>query len=336
MLLLAITWLFSGCSSNEPELHIYAWSNYISPTLIEQFEKENHCRVVINTFDTNESMFAKLSLGSSGYDVIFPSNYFADLMHELNLLQKIEATKLPNLKYVDDAYTKLLTKETTPFAIPYTITTTSIGYRKDKVTIDDPCWNIFQRENLKGRMTMLNDPRETLGSALKYLGFSINTVNPLEITKAEKVLIEWKKNLAKFESEQYKNGLASAEYLVVQGYAGEIMLVHNENKDVIAVIPKEGTIVSIDMLTVPNDAPNPDLAFAFINFLLEPKNALTTILYTQFLVANTAAYDLLPDHLKKSHILFPEKSILEKSELIRNLGEKTSLYNEAWDRVKAY
>ncbi len=331
---LLLSTLFCGCSS-EPELHIFTWANFIKPSLIERFEQEHHCVVVINTFDSNESMYAKLHLGGVGYDVIFPSSYFADLMHKQQLLQPIETALLPNIKFADSKYTNMLEATTAAYVIPYAFTCTAIGYRQDKISIEDPSWGIFDRRSLRGRMTMLNDPREAIGAALKFLGYSINTVNDSEIHAAEEILIGWKHNLAKFENEQYKSGLASAEFLAVQGYGGEILLVHQEDPAVVCVLPKEGTICSLDVMAISNEPQNKELAYAFVNFLLEPEVAVENTLYTQFLITNTAAYEKLPVDVKENPVLFPPPAIAEKSELIKNLGKDTELYIQAWDRVKA-
>lgn len=323
----------SGCSSSEKELHIYTWSNYFDPEALEKFESEHNCKVVINMFDSNESMYAKLKLGSAKYDLIFPSNYYADLMEKQGMLARIDTNLLPNYQYVDPAYLKLI--DDPSYAIPYFITWTGIAYRKDKIGDQAPSWNLFNRQDLKGRMTMLNDPREVLGAALKNLGHSANSVDAKEIDDAANLAIEWKRNLAKFESEQYKNGIASGEYLLVQGFAGELSLVNEENPNVVFALPEEGTTFSIDMITLSKDVQNELLAYAFINFILDPEIAAQNMTYTKFPLANQGALDKIPDSLIDNPALFPPAAIVDKSELIKNLGEKTDLYNKAWDKIKA-
>lgn len=327
--------MLTGCSSSEPELHVFTWSNYLTQEQFENFEKEHKCKVILNTFDSNETMYAKLSLGGGGYDVITPSHYFIELMAEQNMLDSLDKINIPNSDYLDPAYLKLLSKPILEYAVPYTVTTTVIGYRKDKVQIGDASWGIFGRQSLKGRMTMLNDPREAIGAALKYLGYSINTKDESEIAKAEKVLIKWKQNLAKFESEYYKNGLASAEYIVSQGFSGDIQLAANENPNIGIALPREGTIISYDMLAISKDSTNKALALAFINYLLKPEVAIGTLYTTQMMPPNTGVYKILPEQYKNNPIFFPPKAIIEKSELIMNLGQDNKLYNAAWDRVKA-
>lgn len=333
-LLYALIPLFlCSCSSPEKELHLYTWSNYFDPAVIERFENEHSCKIVINMFDSNESMYAKLKLGSATYDLLFPSNYYADLMASQGMLSPIDKNLLPNYQFVDPLYLKLIDDPT--YAIPYMVTWTAIAYRQDKAEVDFPSWNLFNRQDLKGRMTMLNDPREVIGAALKTLGYSANSVNEKKIDEAANLAIQWKANLAKFESEQYKNGIASGEYLLVQGYAGELSLVNEENPSVVFALPEEGTTFSVDMITLSKDVQNELLAYAFINFLLDPEVAAQNIAYTKFPLANQGALDKIPDSLRQNPALFPPQDFIEKSELIKNLGKQTELYNKAWDKIKA-
>jgi spermidine/putrescine transport system substrate-binding protein len=327
--------LISSCSSSDKDLQIYIWGDYIKPELIERFESENGCSVIVDTFDSNESMYAKLNLGASGYDLIFPSNYFADIMQKQGMLEEIDATMIPNFHFIDATYLKMLNFSKGIYGVPFTVSYSGIAYRNNRIKNPDQSWSIFDRHDLKGRMTMLNDLREVLGAALKFLGFSINTINPIEIRQATNILIEWKKNLAKFESEQYKNGIASAEYLVVQGYSGDILQVMQENPNVSFFLPKEGSVISIDVIALPRDAYNKKLAYAFINFLLDPEVAAENMAYTRFVSPNSGAYEKLSPQLKNNPALFPPKEILDKSELIKNLGSHAELYNRAWDQLKA-
>lgn len=335
MYLLLATILFGCSSSPKSELHLYTWGDYIKPELIEHFEKEHQCRITIDTFDSNESMYAKLKVGGVAYDLIFPSGYIVEIMQEQNMLLPIDKNEIPNAKYLDPKYINLSNSLIEKYGIPYFMSLSGVAYRNDKVKIDDPSWAVFGKKEYKGRMTMLNDLRETIGAALKYLGYSINTLEESQVAEAVALLIQWKQNLAKFESEQYKNGVANAEYLVVQGYNGDILQVMQENPNVSFYLPKEGTVIAMDYAVIPENSPHPALAKAFINYLLDPEVSAKNMEYTFFLAPNTGAIEHLPEALKKNPILFPPKEILDKSEMIRNLGESTDMYYNAWDKVKA-
>lgn len=329
-LLLAMT---TSCSSSadKPTLHIFTWAEVFKPELIDAFEKQCDCNVVIDTFDSNESMYAKLQLSSADYDIIMPSNYFVEVLANQGMIQKIDKAKVPNSRKFDPAY---FSQDKPAMALPYLMSFSGIAYRKDKLQNIDPSWSVFGRADLKGRMTMLNDIREALGAALRYQGHSINTTDKKAINDAADVLISWKNNLAKFDNEQYRHGIASGEFLVVQGYSIDIMQVREENENVAFLYPKEGAIVSVDSFAIPKNAKSLDLAYAFIDFMLEDKNAVTNALFTNGLIPLKTIYPELKKDPVRSEILFPSQQALEKLELIRDLGPDIQLYYDAWERVK--
>lgn len=322
----------SGCfSSNEKTLHIFTWSDFFDPELIEKFEEEFSCRVVTDTYDSNESLYAKLKLGQTGYDLIFPSGYYLDILYSQGLILPLDKDKIPNLAKLDPQYYK----EATPLiGVPFIVSFSGIAYRKDRLQSIDPSWTVFSRTDLKGRMTMLNDIRETLGAALKVLGYSINTKNPEEIEEAGDLLISWKPNLAKYESEQYKSGIANAEFLVVQGYSIDVMQIEEEDENVKFILPKEGGILSIDYIAMPNGAKNKDLGLAFMNFMLDPEHAAQNMEYIKALIPITEAYEKLGSQMRNSPILFPSIENLQKMEEIKDLGGDIVHYFKVWERVK--
>jgi spermidine/putrescine transport system substrate-binding protein len=332
----ALFFILTGCqSSSLPELHVFMWSDYIEPAIIEKFEKKYHCKVVLDTYDSNEAMYAKIKLGASGYDLIFPSNYFFDILNRQNMLQPIHYETLPNYKNLDPSYLKFTNPTTSSFGVPYMVSLAGVAYRKDRIDFLEPSWGVFSKAQYKGRMTILNDLREAIGAALKYLGYSINSSEPKQIKEATDLLIKWKKNIAKFESEQYKNGIASAEYLIVQGYSGDVLQVMQENPNVGFFYPEQGTIMSLDYLAIPRSAPNAELAHAFINFLLDGDIAAENIAFTYFLSPNLAAYEKLNSTLRQNPILFPPERVLQSIELIQNLEQAYFLYIKAWEEIKS-
>lgn len=328
--------VFTACQhSTGPELHIMIWSDYIKPEIIEQFQEEYQCRVVVDTFDSNESMYAKLKLGRAGYDVIFPSNYFMNIMTQQGMLQPLDATQIPNMQNLDPQYLKRIDLSVLEYGIPYMVSSAGILYRTDRIPHLEHSWGVFGQSDYKGRMTMLNDVRETIGIALKDLGYSANTTNPAEIDEAAQLLIKWKSNLAKFESEQYKAGIASAEYLIVNGYNGDALQIMKENPQVGFIYPREGITFSMDFMVIPQEAPHRELAHAFINYLLRAEVAAENIEHSLFFSPNKAAYEKLPPELRENQVLFVPADVFEQAELIEYLGEKGILYNKAWDKIKA-
>jgi spermidine/putrescine transport system substrate-binding protein len=218
---------------------------------------------------------------------------------------------------------------------PYMLTYTGIAYLASKVKDFQPTWAMFDRQDLAGRMTMLNDMREALGAALKSLGYSLNSTNEEELRKAAGVVIRWKKNLAKFENEQYKSGIASGEFLLVQGYSGDILQVQEENKDVAFAIPREGTMTSCDDFVILKDAKQSDLAHKFINFFHDPKVAAENVEFISFLCPNKDSYPLLNAEIRDNPNIFPPAEIRAKCEVIGDLGAANALWTKIWDEIKA-
>ncbi len=323
------------CGGSRPVLHVYAWADYFKPGIVARFESEQGCRVVIDTFDSNEAMYAKLKAGAAGYDILTPTSYMVSLMNSQGMLLRLDRGRLPNLAHVDPGYLKLAVDPAMDHSVPYMVVNTVIAYLRSRVGDFQPSWSMFDRGDLKGRMTMLNDMRETIGAGLKVLGCSINSTDAGELARAKDVVIRWKKNIAKFENEQYKTGLASGEFLVVQGYSGDILQVQKENPDVAFAVPREGTVISVDDLVIPEGAPQPDLAHAFINFLHDPAVAAENTEFLQYLCPNKDAYPLLDDSLRKNPGVFMAPEVRARSEIIADLGEANALYTKVWDEIKS-
>jgi spermidine/putrescine transport system substrate-binding protein len=325
----------AGCKQQPKTLHVYTWADYVKPELVARFEQEQGCTVVIDTFDSNEAMYAKLKAGGGGYDVITPSSYMVQVMHRQGMLLPLDHAKLPNLANVDPEVLKIAIDPEMHHSAPYMMTITGIAYLGSKVADFRPSWAMFERPDLRGRATMLADMRETIGAALKYLGHSINSTDPAELAAARDVVIRWKKNLAKFENEQYKTGLASGEFLLVHAYSGDILQVQAENEDIVFAVPEEGTSIACDDLVIPSDSKQGDLAHRYINFLHDPKVAAENTEFISYLCPNAASYPLLSEEMRANPALFVPAEVKAKSEVITDLGNDNAAYARIWDEIKA-
>jgi len=330
----ALLFILSGCGEKKPVLHLYNWTDYVAPELIAEFEAEFNCVVVEDFFESNESMYAKIKAGASGYDIVFPSSYQVEMMKEEGLLLPIDAAQVPNLQYIDPfVRERFLIDPSMTYSVPYFMGTTGIAYDSSKVEDFEPTWAMYKREDLAGRITLLDDGREVLGAALKYLGYSLNTTNPEEINAAVEELLKWRENLAKFGTDDAKQGLDSGEFVMIQHYSGDMFQLIDENENIEYVLPKEGFTVWVDEMAILKDAPNPELAMAYINFIHRPDVAKRNMEYVWYKCPNTAIYDTIDEELKEDPAVFMPAEVLEKAELIRPLGEANRLYEAAWDRV---
>lgn len=321
--------------SEKSTLHVYTWADYIDEALVDRFEEENNCSIVFDTFDSNETMYAKLKAGATGYDVLVPTSYMGKTLQREGMLMPLDHSKLPNISHVDMQHLASALDGKMEYSVPYMAAPTGLAYLSDKVENPTESWKMLEREDLKGRITLLDDMREVLGGALKTLGYSLNSVDPAQLEEAKAIAIEWKKNIAKFENEQYKTGLASGEFFLVHGYAGDIVQVMEENENIVFFVPEEGAPFSCDDLLIPKSAPNPDLAHAFINFLTDPEVAAQNMEYIGYLAPNSDAWKQLPQEILDDTAIFPPEAVRQKCEPIDDLGDKLALWTKAWDEVKS-
>ncbi len=325
-----------GCNkSKQTTLRIYTWADYLDTGLAEQFEKEHSCKLQIDTFDSNEAMYAKLTAGATGYDILVPSSYMVKTLVRENRLQELDHAKLPNLKHVDANYLKRALDPSMVHSVPYMMAPTCLAWLASKVTDPVASYSMFDRADLKGRITLLDDMREVLGAALRSLGFSLNSKDPAQLVQARDVAIRWKKNIAKFDNEQYKSGIASGEFHLVQGYAGDLLQVADENNDIVVKIPNEGTAFSCDDLCIPKDAKSADLAHRFIDFVTGPEAAAKNMEFIAYRAPNQDAYKLLTEDFRGNEALFPTDEVFAKCEPIDDLGDALALWSKTWDEVKA-
>ena len=314
--------LISGCGPAKPALNVYMWSDYIDMDLVREFEKQNDCKVVIDIFDSNEFMYSKLKAGGTGYDVILPTTYMAKVMFDQNMLEKLDHSKLPNLKYINPKYlADLALDKKMEYSVPYMLGFTCVAYNKEKCGTLPETWDVFSNEKFAGKMTLLNDHRETIGAALFFLGKSMNDTNDADLAKAKEVLLKWKKNLAKFDNELYKVGIQSGEFLVVQGYSGDLFQVFAEAPNLTYMCPKEGISMSCDDWVIPATAKNKELAYKFINFLCDHKNAAKNMEFTCYSAPIPEARKYVSEENKNHPGMFLPDDLYKRGELIRDLGE---------------
>ena len=335
--------LCAGCQPARPVLRIYNWADYIKPDLLSQFEEETGCRIVVDTFDSNETMLAKLKQNIIRYDLVFPSDYFLPTMKAQGMLQPIQRRLVPNMRHLDPDHLKMLTDKTCDYSVPYMVSATGIAYRKSRLVNArseaseraKATWKMLDRPEVQGRMTLLDDVRETVGAALKLLGYSLNTTNDAELAAARDVVLRWKKNSARFDNKGYVNSLMTDELVLAHGYSGDLLQAAAENKDIAYLEPEEGVAISYDLIVIPRNARQVELAHRLINFLHDPEIAAKNTTFIRYLCPNKAAYDLLSPDVKANPAIFPPAGIRARSEVIRDLGPDNAKYDRLWDQIKS-
>ncbi|MCB1135419.1 MAG: spermidine/putrescine ABC transporter substrate-binding protein, partial [Chlamydiia bacterium] len=319
---------------DRPILNVYTWGEFISPDVISDFEDKYHCWVEVDVYDSNEALYAKLKAGAVGYDVIFPSHYFVDIMGKQNMLAPLDFSLIPNSALLSAEYMPGL-KPTTEWSVTYMLSNTIVAYRKSALPNPKHSWTVFADPAVHKRATMLNDPREAIGAALKVLGYSLNTQNPDEINAAADLVIQWKSNLAKFDNEQFKYAIATGEQILVQGYTGMLLQVQREDSGIELFFPKEGSAMSADHMAILRESTQLELAHAFINHLLDPDIAKINMESVLELTPIPAAIEKMPKDLRENPAFLPTADLMEKNEFILDVGPALKHYNSAWDRIKA-
>ncbi len=343
--LVGLAAVLSGCGSEKPVLHIYTWSDYIAPEVIESFEKANNCKVQIDTFDSNETMYAKLKAGGSGYDVIMPTSYLVSLMAREGLIEELDHSKIPNLKKnFDKNFSSQIIDPSFKYNAPYAVTYTGFMYIKANVPagVDVASWKSLANPAFRGKITLLDDVREVIGAGLMSLGYSVNSRKAEEIDAAVAEVLKWKPNVRKFDSESYKNEVASGATYLGHGYSTDATQVivgeeeGAERNDIGFALPKEGYVIAFDEMVVSSKAPNRDLAYAFINFVYDGEIAKTNMEYIMGPMPVKPGIDALEPSYRNQIVL--SKDVITKGQVLMPIDDDPAvmeLYNKAWDRIKA-
>jgi spermidine/putrescine-binding protein len=320
------------------ELHIYNWSEYIDPEIYEDFEQEFGVKVIEDTFASNEDLLAKLQAGATGYDIIVPSDYMIEIMIQLDLLAELNYDNIPNFANIDEIFRDPPYDPGSKYSVPYQWGTTGIGYRLDVFEEAPDSWGyLFDPEMAApyaGKMSMLNDPRETIGAALKYLGYSINSTSETELEEAKQLLIQQKEWVSTYDSEGFEDLLAAGEVVIGHGWSGDYFAAAEEAEEVWYVIPQEGGVIWTDNLAIPKTAPSQYTAEVFIDYLLRPDVGAKITNYTWYGSPNKASTEFIDPEILEEPAIYPPPEVMEKLEFIRDVGEATTVYDRIWTEIK--
>jgi spermidine/putrescine-binding protein len=336
--------LLSGCgssSSENGEVYVYNWGEYIDPDTLDMFEEETGIKVVYDEFDTNEAMYPKVEAGSSTYDVICPSDYMIKKMIDNDLLQELDFDNMPNAKAnIGEQYYEQ-SQEFDPenkYSVPYCWGTVGILYNTTMVDEPVTSWSILWDEKYADNILMQSSVRDAFMVALKLKGYSMNTLDESELQEAKDALIEQKPLVQAYVIDQVRDKMIGGEAAIGVIYSGEAIYTQRENPDLEYVVPDEGTNIWIDSWVIPKNAKNKENAEKFIDFMCRADIALMNFEYITYSTPNTAAWELIEDeYIKNSEIAFPNLSDYNNLETYSYLGEDgDELYNNLWKEVMAY
>lgn len=324
---------------NGEKLVVYNWGEYIDPEVLTMFEEETGIDIVYEEFETNEILYPKISSGAIAYDVICPSDYMIQRMIENDLLSEINFDNIPNLKNIGKQYLEQ-SRQFDPenkYSVPYCWGTVGILY--NKMMVDEPVdsWSILWDPKYKDNILMQDSVRDAFGVTLKYLGYSLNSIDLDELTEAKNLLIEQKPLVQAYVIDQVRDKMIGNEAALGVIYSGEAIYTQKENPNLEYVIPKEGSNIWIDSWVIPKNAEHKENAEKFINFLCRPDIALMNFEYIMYSTPNEAARELIEDEsIRNSEIAFPDLSKYDNLETFQYLGtEADQVYGDLWNKVKS-
>ncbi|BCL77260.1 polyamine transporter PotD [Jeongeupia sp. HS-3] len=329
-------------------MHLFNWNNAVSRDTIKRFEAQCQCQVQETYYGSMEEALAKLTAGAKGFDVIGPSNYGIPPLAKLGLLQPLDKTKLPNLKNLNPAFANTPLDPNNRYSVPYDFTVTLVGYNADKLKslgIDASSWAVvFDPKilaKLKGKVTVLDDPREVIAAALRYNGYSANSQNPAELSKAVATIKAAKPYWAAFNSQSYIKELTLGNIWVALGYSNDLF---QAKQDAIKAkrafkidytLQKEGNGMTADSFVIHKSAPRPDLALQFINFMLDGKNAAAITNNVGAGNPNAAAKPFISKELLAVPAINPDATQVKQLEQLSDLNAATRrAWNQAWTGIK--
>ncbi len=334
LFLIVISFLLASCGGSKNRVNVYIWSDYLPPDVIEKFEKETGIKVNLDTYDSNEALLEKLQTGVSKYDVVVPSDYMVQILIKQNLLQKIDKSKIQNLKNINKKFLNLEFDPENNFSIPFLWGTTGFAYRKDKLGEISNSWKVLFDEKYNGKILMLDDMRECFAVALKLLGHSINETDITALLKAKELLMKQKRLVKQYNSSGFDQAILSGDVWIAHGWSGQLVRASETDTNIVYVLPKEGGTLWIDNLAIPKTAENIENAHIFINFLLKPEIGARVSEFSSYATTNDSAKKFINSkYLTKWR--YPDDKMLENFELMKDLGMVTKLLDRFWTEIKS-
>ena len=348
-----VCWIAPPALPKERVVNYYNWSDYQDPTVLNEFTKETGIRVRYDTFDSNDTLEAKLLAGGSGYDVVVPTAYFLTRQIGAGIFQPLETSKLPNLAYVwpDIAKQLAVYDPGNRYAVDYMWGTTGIGYNvKDVQRVLGPdaaidSWDyVFNPDKIAKfkncGIHLLDSSDDIMSAGLRYLHLDPNTSDPADLEKVAALLLKIRPYVRKFHSSEYLNALATGEICFAVGWSGDVKQAQmraTQAKGGIELgysIPKEGAQLWFDTLAIPKDAPDPEEANELINYLIKPEVAAKNTNYI-FYPNGDVPSQFIDKAILDDRTIYPDAATMANFYTIVAHDQKTQrLINRLWTRIK--
>jgi spermidine/putrescine transport system substrate-binding protein len=326
----------AACSRDRrPRLNVFNWSAYIAPETIPQFEAEFGARVRYGIYESNEEMLARVMGGNSGWDIVFPTDYLVRPMLANGLLAPIQRERLPNVAQLEAGFQRPEWDPELNWSVPYMVTAAGIAYNR-KLNPPPKAWADMWDERLRGRMTMLDDPFDTIGACLKKLGLSVNSSDAVELERASMEATHQKPLLRAYLNAEVRDQLVSGDVLAAHMWNTTAQQAMDSSGDVGFVYPAEGYAVYPDCSVILRESKRQELAHQFINFLLRPDIAAANALAARTTTTNAGARKILPPAFRDNPTLYPDADVVARGEWARTVDPATQrLRDRLWTEIKS-
>lgn len=326
----------AGCTGRrKPRLNVFNWSDYVAPTTIPRFEHDLNVDVNYQVYESNEEMLAKVFSGNSGWDVVFPSNYYVQPMAQSNLLAPLDHSKLHTLDNLDERTRKPVWDPALKWCVPYMWGAAGIAYNR-KVTPAPRAWKDLWDPKFHGRMTMLDDAAEALGAALLELGLPLNSPEAEHLERAKSELIRQKPLVRAYLNAEARDQLVAGDLLASQLWATTAAQAMLNSQDLAFVFPEEGFSVYADCAVILRESEQQELAHRFLAYLLEPHIAKTIVEHSRTATCNGKGRELLPPVLRDNSVLYPPPETLARGQWFEPLPPAAQrLRDRMWTEIKS-
>ena len=340
-LILCILIAFSACamgsaSASAEELTVFNWFDYIDPAVIDLFEDETGITVKYVNFTTNEEMYTKLEAGAGTYDVIFPSEYMIERMIAHDMLEELDLSAMPNFANVMDRLKDPSYDPGNRFSVPYMWGTLGYLYNSEMVDEELTSWSALFDEKYAGNVIMMNSMRDSIGLALKYLGYSMNTRNEAELNEAKDLLIKQKQDKIQcgYLLDETKDKMVGGEAAIGVVYSGDAQYAIEKNESLVYVVPEEGSNIWVDGMCIPKGSKNVEGAMKFIDFLCREDIAAMNFDYIYYCSPIQAVVDGLDEEEAAQSTINPSEDVVSRCEYFNDVEDVMSLYENVWMEIR--
>jgi len=323
------------------EIFLYTWVEYIDPEVKTQFEAECGVKVTETNFDSNETLLATLQAGGANYDIIVPSDYMVQIMVSEGMLMELDYNVISNIKNMEKLNVNQYFDPEQKYTVPWFWGTSGFAVDTNVVTDVKTSWSMMFDPNSPycGKISMLDDERETIGAALMYLGYSINDVDPAHLEEAKSLLIEQSKCVKAYDSQTNDDLIISGETVLGHIWTGDAILAGSPDtggRDGITyVIPSEGCTIWQDNMAVPVNAPNAYTAMVFMNYTQYPEIAAQDATFVGYATPNAAAKEFIDPETLANQGIYPPADVAAHLQWIEDVGDALGLYDRIWTEFKA-